>query len=304
MAQRVKLKPDKPAPGPAIIFRRNKRGEEGPFLIGFVNEKGVEDWHSLEIHRDYDAALKAAESRAHGLRLPVRNATGIEVETKIERPVAKTVARPRQANSAPPQGSPSTKDLPPLSKQFRLPEIADERFAQLDAESIVQRATAMYFEDREGTLKLHDEAHGQTRDYACTYTQKTHDQIQGQLLGLFVHSLTIQAVLYAQLEAAFDRIAELERNALTVDSFEAQVAADDRTIELAFGSGENRQVASFKWPVPVHRGVYKASRQYEPGDMVTHEGSCWLAQRQTSAKPGTPDSGFLLAVKRGKDGKS
>jgi hypothetical protein len=37
--------------------------------------------------------------------------------------------------------------------------------------------------------------------------------------------------------------------------------------------------------------------------MVTHEGSGWIAQRATNAKPGTPNSGFQLAIKRGRDGK-
>jgi hypothetical protein len=37
--------------------------------------------------------------------------------------------------------------------------------------------------------------------------------------------------------------------------------------------------------------------------MVSHQGSGWIAQRVTSATPGTPNSGFQLAIKRGKDGK-
>jgi collagen type III alpha len=53
----------------------------------------------------------------------------------------------------------------------------------------------------------------------------------------------------------------------------------------------------------IDRGVYKAGETYEPGDAVTWGGSLWIAQKQTDAKPDTPESGFRLAVKRGRDGK-
>ena len=93
------------------------------------------------------------------------------------------------------------------------------------------------------------------------------------------------------------------RDGIDLDSFEAIVLDDDRTIELKFVSGEIERVASFKWPVPIDCGVYKAGQQYERGDAVTWGGSLWLAQRDTSEKPDTPDSGWRLAVKRGRDGK-
>lgn len=300
MTQRVvKLKPEKPAPVPTIRLRRAK-AKEGctfPFVVGFVDEKGREDFLTLEEHLDYDQALIAAKRRAHQLRVEVDDATG--VAAKIEKPAAKAV-KPTQRQEAAPTKRP-TKDFEPLSKQFRLPEISDERFAQLDGQDIIQRALALHTDNRDFTLAHHAETWGDSRDHACTYTQRTHDQVQGQILGLFTHCVTVQAILYAQLEAAFDKIDQLQRTCLTVDSFDAQVADDDRTIELAFGKGEQRQVASFKWPTVIYRGTYKAGQRYEAGDMVTAEGSGWIAQRATSARPGTPNSGFQLAVKRGKD---
>jgi hypothetical protein len=114
----------------------------------------------------------------------------------------------------------------------------------------------------------------------------------------------VQAIVYGYLELAFDRIAELERNALTVDNFDAQVADDDRTVELSFGKGDQQRVASFKWPVVLYRGTFKAGQQYDAGDMVSQSGSGWIAQRPTSSTPGTPNSGYQLAIKRGKDAKA
>jgi hypothetical protein len=58
-----------------------------------------------------------------------------------------------------------------------------------------------------------------------------------------------------------------------------------------------------EFPVPIDRGVFKEGEPYVRGDVVTWGGSLWIAQKATSAKPDSPDSGFRLAVKRGRDGK-
>jgi hypothetical protein len=93
------------------------------------------------------------------------------------------------------------------------------------------------------------------------------------------------------------------RDGIALDSFEAVVLDDDRTIELKFASGDVERVASFKWPTIIDRGVYKAGDTYEPGDAATWGGSLWIAQRSTTDKPDGPDSGWRLAVKKGRDGK-
>src|SRR5262249_39984984 len=46
-------------------------------------------------------------------------------------------------------------------------------------------------------------------------------------------------------------------------------------------------------------GVYRADRTYQRGVAVTHGGSLWIAQRDTSSTPGTSSSGWRLAAKRG-----
>jgi hypothetical protein len=93
------------------------------------------------------------------------------------------------------------------------------------------------------------------------------------------------------------------RDGIDLTSFDAIVLDDDRTIELKFVSGEEERVASFKWPTILDRGVYKAGEVYDPGDAVSWGGSLWIAQKTTDAKPDTPDSGWRLSVKRGRDGK-
>ncbi len=59
---------------------------------------------------------------------------------------------------------------------------------------------------------------------------------------------------------------------------------------------------TFELPVMLDRGVWKEG-SYRKGDAVSWGGSLWIAQKDTEAKPDSPDSGFRLAVKRGRDGK-
>lgn len=56
-------------------------------------------------------------------------------------------------------------------------------------------------------------------------------------------------------------------------------------------------------PVVTDCGIFKEGQTYQAGDGVTWAGSYWIAQKETGAKPDSPDSGFRLAVKRGRDGK-
>jgi collagen type III alpha len=93
------------------------------------------------------------------------------------------------------------------------------------------------------------------------------------------------------------------RDGFGFDDMDVAVLDDDRTIELSFRRGGEEKVFTLKWPTMIDRGVYKAGEQYEAGDAVTWGGSLWTAQRATSAKPDTADSGWRLAVKKGRDGK-
>lgn len=74
----------------------------------------------------------------------------------------------------------------------------------------------------------------------------------------------------------------------------------DGYLYLRFERGADSK--EFHLPVPVDQGVW-AEREFKKGAAVTWAGSSWIAQRSTSAKPDTPDSGWRLAVKRGRDGK-
>lgn len=78
---------------------------------------------------------------------------------------------------------------------------------------------------------------------------------------------------------------------------------DERTIVFKFVRDDSIvEMHEFSFPVLIDRGVW-TERVYEKGDCVTWGGSLWICQRETSAKPDSPDSGWRLAVKKGRDGR-
>jgi integrin beta 3 len=54
--------------------------------------------------------------------------------------------------------------------------------------------------------------------------------------------------------------------------------------------------------VMVDRGIFKAETQYLKGDVVTWDGSMWIAQEPTSDKPGESKT-WRMSVRKGRDGR-
>jgi integrin beta 3 len=77
----------------------------------------------------------------------------------------------------------------------------------------------------------------------------------------------------------------------------------ERTFTFKFVHGDLVKVNRFKVPAMLDRGVYTAGREYEHGDGVTFGGSFWIAQTNTSKRPGEGNNDWRLAIKRGRDGK-
>jgi hypothetical protein len=93
------------------------------------------------------------------------------------------------------------------------------------------------------------------------------------------------------------------KDGFSLEDFDCKVLEDDRTIELSFKSGDYEHVATIKFPAMMYRGIFKDGSDYEAGDSVTWGGSLWVAVKATNLKPDVPDSGWTLAVKKGRDGK-
>lgn len=75
-----------------------------------------------------------------------------------------------------------------------------------------------------------------------------------------------------------------------------------RTFTFRFAKGEKVKEFPFTLPVVLDCGVFKAGETYAAGDGVTWGGSFWIAQKDTTDKPGEGD-GWRLSVKKGRDGK-
>ena len=51
-----------------------------------------------------------------------------------------------------------------------------------------------------------------------------------------------------------------------------------------------------------HRGTWKAETVYSRGDLIAHQGSMWLALKQSAERP--PSGSWRLIVKCGRNGKT
>jgi hypothetical protein len=82
-----------------------------------------------------------------------------------------------------------------------------------------------------------------------------------------------------------------------------ELLPDGRTVRFVFAKGEREYAFQVPFPVVLDRGVFKEGTAYEHGDAVTFGGSLWIAQRATSEKPEGNNTGWRLAVKKGRDGR-
>jgi hypothetical protein len=80
----------------------------------------------------------------------------------------------------------------------------------------------------------------------------------------------------------------------------ASVTTADGGRTLRWAIGET--VHEIKTAIVLDAGVWKEGAAYVAGDGVTMGGSFFIAQADTSAKPGKSDE-WRLAVKRGSDGR-
>lgn len=89
----------------------------------------------------------------------------------------------------------------------------------------------------------------------------------------------------------------------SLESFEVLQNEDGRTIELKFEGGDMSYTRELELPLVIYRGVYKDDETYAVGDMVTWGGSVWHCTAAEAGKPGEDTTGWVLAVKKGRDGR-
>lgn len=91
-----------------------------------------------------------------------------------------------------------------------------------------------------------------------------------------------------------------------IASLEIIQAEDLRSFELhARMTGGRIRVHKFTLPVMFHRGIYRDDNLYAKGDVVTWAGSSWHKHDDSlNGQPGTAESGWVLIVKKGRDGRA
>ncbi len=86
------------------------------------------------------------------------------------------------------------------------------------------------------------------------------------------------------------------------------VDGGDREVAFVFRQGERVKSFPIKLPVPIHRGLWDATKSYERGDCVQWGGSMWHAVHEIRGmKPGdgpVEKTGWMLVAKKGGDGKN
>lgn len=85
----------------------------------------------------------------------------------------------------------------------------------------------------------------------------------------------------------------------TLDDFDIE-QTDERTLEFKFLRGDTMHTFELEFPVPIFRGAWKEGT-WRKGDMAVWGGSLWAATKDTTAKPDTPDSGWMIAARKGRD---
>jgi integrin beta 3 len=89
-----------------------------------------------------------------------------------------------------------------------------------------------------------------------------------------------------------------ERVGRAIDAIMVMTPDGGRTLRLSFGE----KVREIKTALVLDAGVWKEGTTYAAGDGVTLGGSFFIAQAETTTKPGQSND-WRLAVKRGADGR-
>lgn len=93
------------------------------------------------------------------------------------------------------------------------------------------------------------------------------------------------------------------RDGFSLEQFSAE-RSDDGTITLKFADQSITKEYSFNIPVVQYRGYWREGRKCAEGHAITHNGSLWIAKRDTCIEPSAKASDdWYLAVLKGRDGR-
>lgn len=94
------------------------------------------------------------------------------------------------------------------------------------------------------------------------------------------------------------------KDGLSLESFTMEYVSDTHEIVLkASAAGRTEEI---RYPAGgIHgKGYWREGFKAKAGDAWTHEGSLWVAMKDTETKPGADQSAWFMAARHGKDGET
>lgn len=76
----------------------------------------------------------------------------------------------------------------------------------------------------------------------------------------------------------------------------------ERTFTFKWQRGDVVKTKSFHVPTVIDRGYWREGTKAQAGDAMTHEGTLWIATKDTDAKPCRESDAWRIGARKGRDG--
>lgn len=84
---------------------------------------------------------------------------------------------------------------------------------------------------------------------------------------------------------------------------DADIAYDgERSFTITWRQGDRVKEKTFHVPTVIDRGYWREGTEAKTGDAMTHDGTLWIAVRDTKAKPARESEDWRIGARRGRDG--
>ena len=84
---------------------------------------------------------------------------------------------------------------------------------------------------------------------------------------------------------------------------DADISYDgERGFTITWQQGERRKEKTFHVPTVIDRGYWREGTEAKAGDAMTHDGTLWIALRDTKAKPARESEDWRIGARKGRDG--
>lgn len=138
--------------------------------------------------------------------------------------------------------------------------------------------------------------------------KKRLDTIEREPAGLGTKTQVADALQVTVMQDLLERLQALEKRLAerpAVASVEVRAEQKGpRQFDLIFGSGAEQKRIPLEFPIPLDAGFWRAGMRVRAGDVVTSDGSAWIAVRGNDTRPTRENThDWRLLVRAGRDSK-